>query len=259
MLYDRDYMREPETHPLRSATMILLMANVAVFILQCIVSAYWVGLQAWVPKYLMLSSMVFTSGFVWQTVTFQFLHFSVGSSDIGFLHLLGNCLGLFWLGRTLEIELGRKRLFILYLGSGILGGLLQASLGWAMPTYFGAPTQGASAGVCGLLAAFATRDPRAPISFLLAFVIPVNLYAGTLLLISLGLAAFFVLVPVWPGVAHAAHLGGLIGGILFIRLGLDSFDFNFPSLRARRVKRELVATSVGKQKGPWRPGTASAG
>lgn len=251
MLYDRDYMRESEANPLRSATMILLIANVAVFILQCIVSAYWTGLGEWFRVHLMLSSAALTRGFIWQLVTFQFLHFSELANDIGFLHLLCNCLMLFWFGRTMEMELGRKRLFILYLGSGVLGGLLQALLGVAIPSLFGMPTQGASAGVCGLLAAFATRDPRAPISFML---IPVNMYAGTMLKVSLGIAIFFVVVPVWRGVAHAAHLGGLIGGILFIRLGLDSFDFEFPSLRAGRVKRELVATSAGKQKGLWRPG-----
>jgi membrane associated rhomboid family serine protease len=250
-------MRESERNPMRSATMILVIANVAVFILQCIISAYPGGLEEWFRSYLMLSSRVFTKGFIWQTVTFQFLHFSERSNDIGFLHLAGNCLGLFWLGRTIEMELGRKRLYILYLGSGVLGGLLQALLGLMIPAYFSAPTQGASAGVCGLLAAFAARDPHAPISFLAFFFIPISMYARTLLLISLSIAAFFVVFPVWPGVAHAAHLGGLIGGILFIRLGLDACDFNFPSLRSKRVKRELVATSAFKHKGLWRPSKPS--
>lgn len=250
MLYDRDYMREGEESPWRSATMMLIAANISVFLFQCILSAYSSSLEAWFVAHLWLSPAAIRYGQVWQLLTFQFCHYSQFSNDIGLLHMLGNCLGLFFLGRILEVELGVRKFLALYLGSGVLGGLLQALLGLIVPRYFGMPTLGASAGVCGLLAAFAMRDPMAPISFLLAFVIPINMYAKTLLRLSFAIALFFVVVPVWQGVAHGAHLGGLLGGMLFMHL--SSLNFHLPVLREKIVKHELVATSVGKRKSVWR-------
>ncbi len=232
--------------------MLLLAANVGVFLLQCVLGVLPSGIGRWFIAQFWLSPSALTHGYIWQLLTFQFCHYSAASNDIGLLHLLGNCLGLFWLGRVLEADLGLRKFLALYLGSGILGGLLQALLGVALPRQFGVPTLGASAGVAGLLAVFCLRNPMAPISFLLAFILPVSVYAKTLFRISFGLALFFVLVPVWPGVAHGAHLGGMLGGILFVRL--SARGFNFPVLREKIVKRELVTTSVAHQKGNWRAG-----
>ncbi len=71
---------------------------------------------------------------------------------------------------------------------------------------------GASAGVCGLLAAFATYDPEMVI--LVCFILPMR--AKYLLYISFAVALFFTIVPTEPGIAHAAHLGGLIFGAAYV-------------------------------------------
>ncbi len=253
MLYDREYMQDGQANPWRSAAMWLIALNVGVFLLQCILAAFGYGHDF--NRFFWLSPTALTHGHLWQLVTFQFCHYNANSGSIGLLHLLGNCLGIFWLGRSLELEIGGKRLLVLYLGAGVVGGLLQALMGIAIPSKFGVPTLGASAGVCGLLAAFAWRNPMQPISFLLMFVLPINLYARTLFWISFGVALFFVLIPAWPAVAHGAHLGGLIAGMLFVRF-TDS-EFQLPAFLKRAPERELVTTSVAHKKPGWKAAKAA--
>lgn len=204
MIADRAYMRAWENRRWRmpSATTVLLLVNLGFFCFQNINTAY----LGWpLLKYLALSRAGLEEGWFWQVFTFQFLHG-------GTWHFLCNAVGLYFLGRPLEASLGPARLFEVYFGSSFLGGLLQAMLGLVFPQQFGGPTLGASAGVCGLLAAFALlhRDRM----FLFMFFLPIR--AWNLLLIALGVAVFFVLVPSEPGVAHAAHLGGLLGGMAYV-------------------------------------------
>jgi len=204
MLDDRPYMREAEGRRFRlpSATTALLLVNLAFFVFQNINAVYlhWPVLQ-----YLALSREGLEAGGFWQLFTFQFLH-------SGTWHFVCNAVGLYFLGRPLEAALGPARLLEVYLGGSFLGGLFQALFGLLFPLQFGQPTLGASAGVCGLLAAFAMlqRDRM----FLFMFFLPIR--AWNLLLIALGVAVFFVLVPSEPGVAHAAHLGGLLGGMAYV-------------------------------------------
>ncbi len=204
MLYDRPYMREPAARhwPVLSATGILLAVNLVVFVFQNINAVY---LRWPVEAQLALSRQGLESGKIWQLFTFQFLH-------LGSWHFIGNAIGLFFLGRALEATLGKARLFEVYFGSSFLGGVLQAVLALVAPRYFGLPTMGASAGVCGLLACFALLERDR--TFLFMFLLPIR--AWHLLLFTLAVSVFFVLVPSEPGVAHAAHLGGLLGGMAYV-------------------------------------------
>jgi Rhomboid family len=75
---------------------------------------------------------------------------------------------------------------------------------------------GASAGVFGLVAAYATLYPDRQLTLLLFFVLPVTLRAHYLLVISVLLAVFGIVFPDGR-VAHAAHLGGMVMGVFYIR------------------------------------------
>jgi hypothetical protein len=118
-------------------------------------------------------------------------------------------------------------------------------LGLILPALFGFPTMGASAGVSALLAVFCmlNRDH----TILLMFFLPIR--AHYLLIGSLAVATFFVVVPAEPGVAHAAHLGGLLGGMGYVRLLLERerrlFDWR-PYTDVRRP-RELVPTGRSRR------------
>src|ERR1043165_4588585 len=106
MLGDRAYMRGPSFGSQRSVTAVLVILNVAVFVLQNILG-FWhaqsynvlFGGRGLLP----LSQYGLAHGYVWQLVTYQFLHG-------GFLHLLVNMLLVYFFGRALEDGLGSKAL-----------------------------------------------------------------------------------------------------------------------------------------------------
>ena len=240
VLADRSYMRENPHRSAWSATTILMVALVGCFAAQNIAVAYGhAGL--WIREYLALSTEGLTHGYVWQLLTFQFLH-------AGLFHLVGNLIGLWFLGRFVEERLGTRALLKLYFLSGMAGGVLQAGLGWLAPEHFGLTTTvGASAGVCGLLAGFALLEPDATI--LAMMVVPIK--ARHLLWISLGIAGFFTLVPSGGGYAHAAHLGGLLAGMGWMRWDARRLVVPWNPLQARQRKRQLVQAAA--QVTRWRP------
>jgi membrane associated rhomboid family serine protease len=175
-----------------------------------------------------------TRGYLWQFLTFQFMHG-------GLLHLLLNCWVIYMFGRDVEAALGRLGFLLLYFGSGVIGGLFQMLAAVLFPAQFGGAVVGASAGAFGLVAAFAVMYPERPLTLLLFFVLPITLRAKYLLLISGLLALFGVLFP-GDSVAHAAHLGGMITGIAFIRWLTRRVEPRVASSAARRTRPMLVAT-----------------
>jgi membrane associated rhomboid family serine protease len=204
-------MRQPSFGTGRSATMVILVVNVVVFLVQLTFEYYT---RFPVQDYFALSFDGLRQGYVWQLLTYQFMHG-------GFLHLLVNCWVIYAFGRELESTLGRARYLGLYFASGIIGGLLQVLAGAVLGRFFGGAVVGASAGAFGLVAAFATLYPERPLQLLLFFIIPVGMRAKFLLLFSAGIAALGLLFPrIDDNIAHAAHLGGLLTGIGFIRFGM---------------------------------------
>jgi membrane associated rhomboid family serine protease len=152
-------------------------------------------------------------GYVWQLVTYMFLHG-------GFWHLFLNLLGLFVFGPDTERVMGTRRFLVLYAACGIMGGL-----GWAGLTGSrGGICLGASGAIFGILGAFAALFPDRPMTLLLFFIMPVTMKARTM---AIGLGLFNLLSMMGPGnVAYAAHVtGGLVGYLyaaLFYRHGFPT-------------------------------------
>jgi membrane associated rhomboid family serine protease len=234
MLENRDYMREhPSYQPQRPLTIVLLVANGVFFIIQSFFQVYVP--QAPIYEYFALSLEGLKSGFVWQLLTFQFMH-------AGLLHLLLNCWAIYVFGREIEQTLGRRSFLVLYLTSGIAGGLLQTFGQLLMPSHFGGAVVGASAGVFGLVAAFAMLFPERSLTMLLFFILPVTIKSKYLLLISAGIAIFGI---VFPGdhVAHAAHLGGMVMGMFYIRQVIH-WNLHWPDRMQRPPRRPLPREMV---------------
>jgi len=199
-------MREGSRGTPWSTTTKLIIGLVVVFALQCIHDVHF---RSAIEAQLALTRGVFTSGMVWQLFTFQLLHADE-------LHIILNLLCLWFLGRYVEHILGTKRFLVAFFGTGVVGGLLQGALMTAFPSSYGLYVVGASAGVCGLLAIFAMLHRDADIR--LFFVLPIS--AMALVYIQGGIDLFFTLVPSpRSNVAHPAHLGGLLAGVAFVRLG----------------------------------------
>lgn len=205
MLDDRDYMRQPSYRIAFTVTQKLMIVLGVVFALQCINAVY---LKTDAEAYLGLTPSGLKRGFLWQLITFQFLH-------DGLFHLLMNLLGLWFLGSWTERVLGTKRYLIFFTLCGIGGGLLQGALMLLFPGLYGNLLYGASAGTSGMLALFAVLESESEIRW--NFVIPIR--AKHLLWLEAGISLFFTVVPANQGVAHAAHLGGILAGLAFARAG----------------------------------------
>jgi len=144
---------------------------------------------------------------VWQLLTYSFLH---GSA----LHLMFNLLGLYTFGRDVERLFGSTWYLQYYLVS-----VAAAALGHlAVTAWMGAPphpTVGASGGVYGLLLAYGVYFPRRTLILLFP---PIPLPARVFVVVFAALELYFGVTGTVAGVAHFAHLGGMLGGWLMIRL-----------------------------------------
>ena len=160
--------------------------------------------------YLALSVEGLQKGYIWQILTFQFMHG-------GIMHIFLNMLTLYFIGRMLEAGIGKKEFLRLYLISGACGGLLQIGCSWIAPEHFGSvAVVGASAGVFGVVGAYAALYPYQRLTLLLFFVIPISMQAKTLIYLAGAMALYGMIFP-GDHIAHSAHLGGMICGILYLR------------------------------------------
>jgi len=163
---------------------------------------------------------------VWRLLTYQFLHYNN-------IHIFWNMFILWMLGVTLERQLGTRQFLMLYLLCGIAGGLFETGFNVVMQMQFGREFErmthgqetfltlrsvGASAGVAGVLVAFATLNPRA--MFLLFFLIPLEARWVAVGYVAIESYSMFQgLRGMIDNVAHAAHLGGMTLGYVWIRYG----------------------------------------
>jgi membrane associated rhomboid family serine protease len=243
MLEDRDYMRQPDYGPRISFTVALLIVNALVFVAEMV--AVRAGVGGFVEKYFSLSIPGLKSGYVWQLLSFQFLHANVG-------HLLGNSLLIFFCGRAVEAAVGGRRFLLVYFASGAIGGLVQ--LLFALITRQDDAVMGASAGGMGLVGAFTMLSWDEQITLLLLYVIPVNMRGKTLFWISFTVVLLYMLAP-QNGIANAAHFGGLLAGFFYVRQIVQGRwhlpQFHLPARQA--PPRQLAARRVGKKSG-WGSG-----
>jgi membrane associated rhomboid family serine protease len=181
--------------PLSPITQALLLINTGVFCLQFLFGFWFERLFALWPL---------GSGFLpWQVASYAFLHGS-------FIHLLFNMLGLWMFGSELERIWGAKR-FIQFYAASVLAAAVTQMIVTAVAQPF--PTVGASGGLFGLLLAFAMMFPNRIIMLIIP---PIPMKAKYFVAIYGAITLFMGFQP-GSGVAHFAHLGGMLGGFLMIR------------------------------------------
>lgn len=169
---------------------ILLLANVAGFVLQSLLPAIANAL-VFVPQLVLLRP--------WSLVTYMFLHG-------GLMHIGFNMLALFFFGPRVEGRMGSRRFTILYFASGISGAVLSL-------VFSGAPIVGASAGVFGVMMAFAWFWPEERIFIWGVLPVPARMLVifTTVMALSSGFGGG------GGRIAHFAHLGGYAGAFLYLR------------------------------------------
>ncbi len=197
-------------------TLALLIAIVVIFVLQLqLPPEALVPVELWPWGHFELGlgndGQMVTAGFMpWQLVTHAFLHGS-------WPHLLFNAFALFQFGSAVERVLGSKRFAFFYFFCVIGAGLCQLLVTTVMLDPINpvpVATVGASGGVFGLLLAFAVFYPQAKLIF---FLIPVPVSAKYAVMIYGAIELVLGVSGAQSGVAHFAHLGGLLFGWLLLR------------------------------------------
>ena len=183
--------------PMPPITQALLLINVAAFCID-----YFLG--PWFTQLLALWPL--GHGFLpWQVMTYAFLHGSIG-------HLFFNMLGLWMFGAELERVWGTKRFMQFYAASVLTAAATQLVMTSLSGSVY--PTVGASGGLFGLLLAFGMMFPDRIIMPLFP---PIPMKAKIFVALYGGLELFLGVTGSRSGVAHFAHLGGMLGGFLMIR------------------------------------------
>ena len=178
-------------------TQALLLINVALFCLDAFLGPWFTRLFALWPM---------GHGFLpWQVGTYAFLHGGVG-------HLFFNMLGLWMFGAELERVWGQKRFMQFYAASVLAAAVAQLLVTMLLGSL--SPTVGASGGLFGLLLAYAMMFPNRTIMPLFP---PIPMKAKVFVALYGGLELLLGVTGSQSGVAHFAHLGGMVGGYLMMR------------------------------------------
>ena len=192
-------------------TQALLIANVVVFLLQMAVGdAALAKLMLWpIGDGTYDPSSRGYHFLPWQLLTYGFMHGS-------FTHMLFNMIALYMFGAALEYTWGAKRFLTYYLVCVVGAGLLQLLVGWWTMSNGGNayPTVGASGGVFGLLLAYGMLFPNHRLMLLFP---PIPMKARTFVILYGAIELMLGFTGLQPGVAHFAHLGGMLFGWLLIR------------------------------------------
>ncbi len=182
--------------PLLPVTRALIMICVAAFALQVL-------LPPWLERWLALWPIGSGAFMPWQVLTYGFLH-----GD--FFHLLLNMLGLWMFGSDLERLWGPKR-YVHYLLASVLAAAAVQML-WTAFVGSNNPTVGASGGIFGLLLAFGMTFPNRMVMLIIP---PIPMKAKYFVMVYAAVELYFGIAS-RDGIAHFAHLGGMLGGLLMI-------------------------------------------
>lgn len=184
--------------PLPPITQALLLINVALF---CIDEALGHVLSYWLALWPLESSQFYP----WQVLTYGFMHGSL-------THLFFNMMGIWMFGAELERVWGPKRysqFMVASIFTAALTQLLMSQLNGSLN-----PTVGISGGLFGLLLAFGMMFPN---RIIVPLIPPIPMKAKIFVAIFGGLELILGVTGTQAGVAHFAHLGGMLGGWLMIR------------------------------------------
>ena len=206
---------------------LIIIANFLVFILAILPEGnsilYDLGFRA---SYLNQPTQIYT------LFTSMFIHFDIG-------HILMNMIVFLLIGTTFETLIGKKRFIIIYFLTGICATLLFSIFHLNEVILLG----GASGAIFGILGAFATSYPKTQVFVpLFLFIRMPVLFAA---LLFAGLETLYVLSGVTQGVAHEAHLGGLMTGIVLAGIMIKTKR----SLSQEKINFECLDTLVENERG----------
>jgi membrane associated rhomboid family serine protease len=216
------------------AVKILLITNIALFFMNVIVGDVMTIRLGLSPQ------SVFEDFAVWQPATYMFLH-----STRGVGHILFNMLALWMFGTELERTWGTRFFTKYYFITGIGAAATSLLLSLFIADIYHSTTVGASGAIYGLLIAYAMYFPHRTIYYII-FPIPARVFVAIM-----GLIAFWSSVSgSGGGVAHTAHLGGLVVGYLYLKglrsRPLDELKYRYLRWKMGRARSKFDVYSGGR-------------
>lgn len=178
-------------------TRALIVANVVIFLLEMLFARGLIETFALWP--------LGPNFMPWQLLTYAFLHG-------GMFHLLFNMFAVFMFGSDLERIWGARRYLLFYTVCALSAALMQQIVTLSSAAQY--PTLGASGAVFGLLLGYARYFPNRQLMLLFP---PIPMKARTFVILYGLLELVLGVTGTQQGVAHFAHLGGLVGGFLLLR------------------------------------------
>ena len=212
----------------------LIIANVVLFALNVIVG------EAMTLRLGLSPQAVFTEFALWQPFTYMFLH-----STSSFGHILFNMLALWMIGTDLERTWGTRFFVKYYLITGIGAAATSLLLSVFSDAFYYSITVGASGAIYGLLLAFAMYFPHRT---LILFIFPVPARIAVTILGAIAFLSSFG--GPGGGIAHSAHLGGLVAGYLYLKglrsRPMDELKYRYLKWKMGRARSKFDVYSGGR-------------
>lgn len=209
-----------------AAVKYLILINVSIFLFDLL-------FHLKLSPLLGLTPALFWRGALWQPVTYMFLH-------AGIFHVLINMFILWMFGIALESTWGSRRFLKFFFICGISAGLLNAVVTPGSPI----PTVGASGAIYGLLMAFGILFPNQLIYIWGVFPVKAKYFV-----IGVGVLELLTAMSVTrSGVAHVAHLGGMIFGLIYMKWGSWSRSLEYRRAKERQMRQLKAARDYEQEK-----------
>jgi membrane associated rhomboid family serine protease len=194
----------------------IIFINAIIFLMQVLNQSLQ---QVIFQNFALIPSEVIYHFKIWQLVSYLFLHG-------GFWHIFFNMFILWMFGSELEREWGTKEFLKYYFITGIGAGVFNLLLS-------NAPTIGASGAVYGVMLAYALRYPDRMVYIYFLFPVKIKYLMAFLVLVSF----FSTFGASGDGIAHAAHLGGILVGFIYLKYWVILY----------KIKRIMPNISLGKK------------
>ena len=227
-------MKKPFSSQASSVAEIIIVILILSFLINSVISVFSSSINNFFFENLYFSSNSISNFLFWTPLTYSFFH-------DGPFHLIFNLLGLFFIGRAVETDIGKTNFIYLLIIGSVIGAFF-----WLTFNNSGQFLLGASSIVMACLSMYCLRQPDNPITLLLFFVLPCKVKPRWILIGVLGMELYgflFSEISTSSDIAHSAHLGGLLAGALafyFLRLGRDfpHFVFDIKKPKFLTTKRE---------------------
>ena len=231
-------MKKPFSTQHKSVVEILIVVLIFCFLVNSIISVFSSSINNSIFENLYFSTNSISNFLFWTPLTYSFFH-------DGPFHLIFNLLGLYFIGRAVEFDIGKTNfIYLLCIGSAI------GAFFWLTFNSSGQFLLGSSSMVMACLSMYCLKQPDNPITLLLFFVLPCKVKPRWILIgvLSIELYGFlFNEISSSSDIAHSAHLGGLLAGSLvfyLLRQGKNFPSFVFDVSKSKFPSKKTWSSTV---------------